>query len=219
MRNLQLVIFDMDGLLFDTERVSRMAWIKLGNDYNYNFNSDFFKSITGSSRRSVEKLFIKHYGNSVPFHEILNKKLNYMAKIIKDEGIIIKDGALELIDFLEKNKIDKIIASSSTRSTVENNLKLTGLYNRFSHLICGDDIKSSKPTPEIFLKGLEKTKANKDCTIVLEDSHNGLKASIRAGIRCIVIPDLVEISKEDEKEAFFVLKSLRDVIDVIKNDF
>lgn len=218
MMDLKLVIFDMDGLMFDTERIARIAYKETGEKYDYTFNDCIFQKITGASCKSRNETFIETFGENFPLEAALSYKNKIFRDIIKKDGVPIKPGLLELIKFLKENKIKMAVASSSRAEVINYYLTMTGITG-FDFIISGEDIKESKPNPEIFLTPCEKLDVDTDNAIVLEDSTNGINASLNAGIKPIWVPDLIRIPDELMSKIFAKAGSLLDVIDIINKNF
>jgi HAD superfamily hydrolase (TIGR01509 family) len=127
----------------------------------------------------------------------------------------IKTGLFELLDTLDNLGIKKAVATSTARAKAEIILSKAGMLNRFDTIICGDEITSGKPEPEIFLKACERLNVSTEDTVVLEDSEMGLLAAHRGGIKCIIIPDIKPPSAQHEKHAFKKVMSLTEVKDML----
>ena len=117
--------------------------------------------------------------------------------------------------FLEENDVKKVVATSTARKKAEFMLENAGILDRFDFLVCGDEVKKGKPNPEIFLKAAEIAGVDPKNCMVLEDSHNGLRAANSAGMLPVMIPDLLEINEEIEKIVFKNLKTLDNVIEIL----
>jgi len=207
---LSLVIFDMDGLMFDTERLVIEGWTKIGKDYNINITEEIILQSIGLDIKGTEVVFKEHLGDNFPFMKMREHRENYSGSFIEENGVPVKEGLYELLDYLDEIGIPKAVATSTVRQKVDKLFGLTNLHNRFDAIVCGDEITKGKPNPDIFLTVANKLKVNpKDC-IVLEDSINGIKAAHNAGMYPIMIPDLVKPSPELEKLLFMKFNSLND---------
>lgn len=218
MTNLQLVIFDMDGVMFDTERLFKSAYREFGRIYGYKFSNELFQKITGAGSKVVRKTFLDAFGNDFPYEEAMSYREKSAHSMIENYGIPIKYGLMSIIKFLKQNNIEIAIASSSKMSNIKYNLHKANIKN-IDFIISGEDIKNSKPDPEIFLKPCEKLNIDPDNTIVLEDSLNGIKAALNANIKPIWIPDLVKIPDEFLSKVFAKADNLIDVMDIIEKNF
>ena len=211
MNNIELVIFDMDGLMFDTEIISKRAWYEAGQAYGYELDEDFLFGFIGMNVNSIGNAFRKTYGDEFPFEEVNKFQKEKLENILDTEGFEIKKGLLEILDYLDEKKIKKAVATSSGRIKATKLISQAGILNRFDSIICGDEVTKGKPDPEIFLKACSKLDIAPENALVLEDSERGLLAANAGNIKCLVIPDLLEISSENRHLASSILESLLDV--------
>lgn len=217
MDGVKLAIFDMDGLMFDTEALTKRAWQEIGKIYNYDITMDFLLGLLGMNKVSISGQFKKIYGQDFPFDELYIEQGKTVSRIIEEEGLGIKEGLVELLNFLDKKKIKKAVATSSSRERAERLLSIAGVLDRFDGIICGDEVTKGKPDPEIFLTVCKKLNIEPKDAIVFEDSERGLEAAVAGGIKCILIPDLVEPSDKNVNLAFAKLNSLMEVINLSNN--
>lgn len=218
MPQLELVIFDMDGLMFDTERIFRFVYKQFGEKAGYIFPESIFKKITGASSKEIYKALIYTFGKDFPYKEAISYRDKTEHDIIEKNGIPIKYGLMQLLNFLNENNIKTAVASSSKMASVKYNLKKANIKN-IDFIISGEDIKDSKPKPEIFLRPCEKLSVDTSRAIVLEDSINGIKAALNANIKPIWVPDLINIPEELKARIFAKADNLLQVIDILKNNF
>ena len=135
---------------------------------------------------------------------------------MEENGILVKEGLYELIDYLEDQKIIKAVATSSERKKAERCLSLANIENRFEYIVCGDEVIKGKPDPDIFIKVARKAGFNPDQCLVLEDSENGIKAASRAGMKPVFIQDINSLSKDTKKLVFKEFNSLFEVKEFLK---
>lgn len=211
MEKIEGVIFDMDGILFDTERISFSIWKKILKKYGYVINKDEYVSFMGKNRQTANKLFIKKYGEDFPIKKIRDEKDIDMLKFINENGVPIKPGVYELLDFLGENGYKVALATATCRERAIHLLDKAGIVDKFKTIICGDDVIKSKPNPEIFLKAAENLEADPQKCIVLEDSPAGIEAAYNGGMMGINVPDLKEPDDETERLAYKICESLLDV--------
>ena len=214
---LELVIFDMDGLMFDTERVSYLSFIEATKCNGYDLDEATFRKTLGANLQMVEKIYQQRFGQNFPFEKVIQKKFACAASYIQKKGVPIKEGLYELLDFLCKYNIKKAVATSSNREVTLTLLKMAGIDHKFEYVLCGDEIEKSKPDPAIFLRVAEKLNCHADRCIVLEDSEMGILAAHRAGMRAIMIPDMVQSTDEIKKILFKEMKNLLEVKQYFSN--
>lgn len=218
MNHLKLVIFDMDGLLFDTERIYFQSMKREMEKLGYEFPLETYKRLVGIPDLECDEILKGIYGEDFSIHQVLESYHRGFLDIIKAEGLIIKPGVETLLDYLEDKGIQKCIASSSDKKIIEHFLSLTGLTNRFDFYVSGEEVEKGKPHPDIFLEACLRGKAEAGQSLVIEDSLNGLKAAISANIKCIIVPDLIEPTEEMKTTAFQIVTNLEKVIGILEGE-
>ena len=214
---IKAVIFDMDGLMFDTEKLWEETFAVIGNKLGYNLTKEFHQKTIGTNYEYIKTLFKRTYGEDFPFEHFYKEARKYMDGIIKTKGLKIKKGLLELIDYLRQNNYLIAIASSSKRDRIKWYLETANIDKTiFRTITSGEDIKNSKPAPDIYLKTCKKLNIKPAQAIVLEDSNNGIKAAKNAGCISVNIPDLDIIKEENKKMYDYKLESLLDVIELLE---
>ena len=217
MQKIELVIYDMDGLILDTEKLYLEFGLEVFRDFGHNITEEAILGTVGLNDESTKAYYTEYLGKPINFEEVfqeIDKKL-LSASINKE--IEIKNGFFELADYLEKNNIKKVVATSSKREKAEYMLKNAGIFDRFDFLVCGDEVLNGKPDPEIFLKAAEKLKADVKNTMVLEDSYNGLRAAKSAGMIPVMIPDLLKANEEITKIIYRETKDLNGVVKILES--
>lgn len=214
----KLVIFDMDGLLIDSERKMWTPNMKQTlSEMHYEQDEEFLHTLAGSSKDTTIRLFYERFGKSFDV-DYFYKRLYELNEItVKSGKIPLKDGAKEIIEFLKENNIDFCLGTSSNRDYVTTILKYTGVFNDFKHIICGDEVKITKPAPDIYLKCMSYYNYKPEECLVLEDAHNGAKAAIASGSNCCLIPD-VGILYDWDYQNCFVVNNLLDAIEIIRQE-
>jgi haloacid dehalogenase superfamily, subfamily IA, variant 3 with third motif having DD or ED/haloacid dehalogenase superfamily, subfamily IA, variant 1 with third motif having Dx(3-4)D or Dx(3-4)E len=214
--DIKAVIFDMDGLMFDTEKIGAWAWNKIGNEMGYDFSEDFLSTVRGMNHEGLKAAFKKQYGESFDYDSIRNVCTGYYRQNLRDNGIPIKEGLFELLDFLSNNGYKVAVATGSTMEQAVYNLKSSGADKYFETIISGDMVKYAKPNPEIFELAAEKIGIIPEKCIVLEDSLNGIKAAVAGGFKAVMVPDLTEPNEELERTLTAKCKNLKEVIDILR---
>lgn len=212
LENIKLVIFDLDGVLVDTERISINSWIKAFSRYDYELDFNVAKKKIGMRTSNSGDFYKDKTGKDLPFDEI--KKLYYEILIdsIKSDDNLLKKGVVEVLNYLDLKNIKKAVASSSNKERVMASLKAANIHNSFDIIISGDEVKNCKPDPEIHFKICESLGIEHKDAIIIEDSDIGAKAAANAGIRCILIPDLKENPPECLDSCYGIVQGLNDLI-------
>lgn len=208
------VIFDMDGIIFDTERLYIESWKAVAREYDLNNVTDMAYRIIGVNDIMSRKVFTEYYQGTRDYDQC-RKRVSEVFHSRYDGKIPVKPGVHEILAFLRERNIPVALASSTRIETVQRELKEAGLYQAFDHIIGGDMIKQSKPAPDIFLAAAEKLQEAPENCYVLEDSHNGIRAAAAAGMHPIMVPDLLEVTEEMQELAETVCPTLYKAIDYL----
>ena len=212
----QAAIFDMDGLLLDTEKVSMHVFKQACSTVNLPFYEDTYLSIIGRNSAGIDKILRRAYGNDLDkLHDEWRR--NYDA-IVKHQPIPIKQGVVELLAWLTENGIPTSVATSTQRDVAEIKLKLSGLDKFFNSLTCGCEVSKGKPDPEIYLLAAQRLGVKSQHCLAFEDSNNGVRSAISAQMTTFQIPDLVEPCDEVRSFGHNVFPSLLDVMDYLKSN-
>jgi HAD superfamily hydrolase (TIGR01509 family) len=216
---IELVIFDMDGLMFDTEKLIFRTWKEACKKYNRKLNYRLFKETIGLDRIRTEEVYKKYYGGSFPFEKIINEAIRFNENHIRSEGVPLKDGLFELLEYIKGRQLKMALATSTERNRTEMMLNLSDTKKYFNVITCGDEIVNGKPDPEIFLKTSQKINCPPENCMVLEDSENGIIAACRAGMLPIMVPDIIEPGEKIEAMLFKKFYSLKEVKDYFEDNF
>ena len=214
---IKAVIFDMDGLMIDSERVTFECYQEILKGMNLTMDEEFYKTLLGKPLKGIYQRFYDVYGNDFPIEDVIKDVHALMAKRFETEGVPIKTGLKSLLEYLKENNYKTIVATSSNRDRVDTILSQAQITDYFDDSICGDEVTKGKPNPEVFLKSCQKLGVNVDEAIVLEDSEAGIQASYDAGIKVICIPDMKYPEKQYEEKTFKILKDLNGVTEYLKN--
>lgn len=210
----KVAIFDMDGLIFNTERQFFKFESMVHKKYGYPSRIEDFTQTLGLSFASVKEVHKKIFGEDFSTEQIFKETRELVAKDVEENGLEIMKGIPELLEFFKENGTICCVASSTVTSMVEKYLNIAGIRDYFKHIIGGDQVKISKPNPEIFLKALGRTPFNKDEAVIFEDSENGIRAAHAACIPVICIPDLKYPNDSLKDIPIHIVDSALDVIDL-----
>ena len=205
--------------MLDTERQmwlvhERMAFEELG----YEVDEELMCQQMGGSWKSYNENMKKRYGEDFPIEKV-RKRIAELNKVYIEKGNIpTMKGLIELLDYLKANNIKMSVGTSTHRDQAIACLKAAHIYEYFDNIICGDEVKKSKPDPEIYIKSYEYFNIDKENVMVFEDGHNGARAAIGSGSKLMLVPDLAYLTDEDKKEAYAVLNDLSEAIDIIRNN-
>lgn len=209
------VLFDMDGLMFDTERLGTRAWMEVGRRHHIPITEDVLNTMRGRVLSDCIRIFKENYGEDFDFWG-LRKERTVLFESYLQQGMPIKTGLRELLAYLRENQIKISLATSTDRRTAERYLDMAEIKGYFDVLLCGDMVTHGKPDPEIYIKAVSALGERPENCLVLEDSVLGVYAGYRAGCHVIMIPDMVEPGEEERQRAELCADTLLDVIEYLK---
>jgi HAD superfamily hydrolase (TIGR01509 family) len=210
-QRLTAVIFDMDGLMLDTERMARVAWNRAMKDWGLTIPDPIYQKLIGRTLLDVKHILLQEVDGSLPFDKIADRKDKYLEEEVALNGISVKPGLYELVEWLESRGVPRAVASSTFREKVIKKLQLARLAERFDVIVSGDETQNGKPAPDIFLAAADKLGVAAVRCVVLEDSEPGIQAAHAAGMTAVLVPDQQSISDRAAKLAEQVLPSLHEV--------
>lgn len=213
---ISAVIFDMDGVIFDSERLVIECWKVVADKYGIENIEEACFECLGINAALTKELMKKRYGEAFPYDAYKKEMSAIFHSRAAGGKLPQKKGIKELLTFLKENQIPTAVASSTRREVVMRELEEGGLLPYFDRVICGDMVERSKPEPDIFLKACESLSIDATEAYAIEDSYNGIRAAFRAGMKPIMVPDLAEPTEEMEKLACCILPSLFEVMTYLK---
>ncbi len=218
---MKAVIFDLDGLLADTEIISLKVYQELLEDFGIPFTEDTYsREYSGHREEENVQRFLDTYDLPWNFDQTLEKVYELEAKILA-KGVNLKKGAKNLLAFLQREGIPIALATSSVESRARMILDSNGILSLFDHLVFAKDVKRSKPYPDIFLKACSDLNVLPENCLVLEDSEAGIEAAYRAGIPVICIPNLkipAQSFLNKTEQVFQDLDAVRDYLESKKEN-
>ena len=205
------VIFDMDGVIFDTEKVYLDIWIEVFEKYGYKMTKELYVNVMGTGRKNVIKTFLENFGDDLPIEKMYEEKDNQLFYIIENQGIHLKEGVKELFSMLKEKNYKIALATSAKRERVEKQIKDKWLKESFDAIVCGDDVEKGKPSPDIFLKAAKKIDVEPENCFVVEDSPAGIKAAFSGGMKGIHVEDLKAADEDILKYCEKNFKNLQEI--------
>ncbi|MBN1378368.1 MAG: HAD family phosphatase [Gammaproteobacteria bacterium] len=205
------VLFDMDGLLLDTEKIALHLFAETIEKAGYKWSEEVGLQMIGRNGQDADALLSAHYGTGFSIVEIRIAFLKSYQEHLLEKGVPVKDGARELLNELRRNKIPCALVTSSRRRIT--NLKLQGaaLEQYFPVQICGDEVSKGKPDPQCYLIAADKLGLSANKCLVLEDSAPGIEAALAAGMTAWWVPDKIPATSELQKRGAMVFVDLGQV--------
>ncbi|MEI5989649.1 HAD family hydrolase [Enterococcus crotali] len=213
MKKIDGVIFDMDGLLFDTELIYYQSTQKIADAMDFPYSKELYLEFLGVSDEEVQENYhriFKDFGKE-KVDEFIQRSYDDTYQVFESGEVPLKEGVLELLDFLDQQEIPRIVASSNVRPAIELLLDGAGIKERFSGIVSAEDVTRAKPDPEIFQKALANLGTKADSTLIFEDSFHGVTAADAAGIPVIMVPDLLAPTDEIKEKTLEIFESLDQV--------
>lgn len=202
------MIFDMDGLMVDTERLARVFWLKAFEEFDGRLTERQYLRIVGRTAVDSTVILKEMLGADFPVEECRARMREMYYADIAVNGVPVMPGLLELVDFLKAESIGYAVATSTARDITMRKLEITRLTPHFKVIVAGDEVTNGKPDPEIFLKAASLLDVSPEKVVVLEDSFNGIRAAHAAKMIPIMVPDLIQPDDEIESLAYAVVGSL-----------
>ncbi len=214
---MEAVVFDMDGVIFDTERMIIDIYKEKAKKYKLDDIEKVCASCIGLDKKSNLEVFKKSYPHINDIHIIIKEVEEEFEELILSKGPIKKYFIKEILEFLKENNYKIALASSTKTSMVKKELELAGLIEYFKVIVGGDMVEKGKPNPDIFFLALEKLNVKPKESYIIEDSINGTWAAIKAGAKVCMVPDFIMPSEELLKEDILIFNNLEEVMKYIQN--
>jgi HAD superfamily hydrolase (TIGR01509 family) len=216
LRNpVEAVLFDMDGLLLDTEVIYIEAMQQAARSLDREMALDFCHSMVGVPERECSLMIEAYYGEGFSIDEFRGRFYRLLRGLL-EAGIPLKPGVVELLDFLADRGLPLAVATSSARSTAERHLSHVGLLDRFTALATRDDVERPKPHPDIYLEAARRLGVPPERCIAFEDSNLGLEAAHAAGTMAFMVPDLLQPLPETRARCVDVLSDLHAALKLLR---
>lgn len=213
---IKALVFDMDGLLLDSERIVKRSWNDAGDEVGVPKVGEQIYHTLGMNRRARNEYFQKVFGENFPLDEFNERTSVCFYRIVEEEGLPVKAGAKELLKYAKEHGYKIAVATSSSRQYARKVLTDAGIYSYFDGGVFGDMVEHAKPDPEIYQKACESIHVRPEDAIALEDAPAGVRSAYAAGLKVIVIPDLVQPSKEILELTYQKFDTLNDVISLLE---
>lgn len=212
---VEAVVFDMDGVIFDTEQLVLKGWTDVGEKHGIKGTDEACKRSFGTNHEVSKQTFLEFFGQEFPYDEYKQEVREYFFKSIETE-VPMKKGIREILMYLREKNFKIGLASSCTKATILKELDKDGLTEYFDVVIGGDLLKKSKPEADIYLMACSKLNVNPENAYAIEDSYNGIRSAYSAGMKPIMVPDIMPPTDEMRKKSVVICKDLLEAMDYIE---
>jgi len=216
LQKIKAVVFDMDGTIFDSEpvymKVLQDAAAKLGGQ----ISDELYLSTVGTTMAESYDILAAGLNKDFPMDEFRVLWPKMWEEYTLENGVVLKDGLLDLFRHLNENGIIKALATSSFQQEANMCLSISGLRKEFDSVVTGDLVRNGKPNPEIYLKAANNIGVEPEFCLAIEDSNAGARAAISAGMQTVIIPDLIPANPDIKADVIAELESLSEVIPLLK---
>lgn len=216
-RPIRGILFDMDGLVLDSEVLYTRFWREAAHSLGYPMTVEQSLGMRSLGKDLGQPYLESLFGSDVDYTTMRNKRIELMNAYVEIHGIPPKPGISELLDYMEAQGIAAAITSSSPMEFIQKHLSSVGLLHRFQKLCSGHDVPNTKPAPDIYLLGAKELGLDPSECLALEDSPTGILSAYRAGCLPVMIPDLDQPGDETKQRLYAKADSLSDVISLLKN--
>lgn len=211
------IIFDMDGVLIDSERQSNEGWLWAAGQLGVDMPMWLIDSFKGAPAELCCKFFDDYYKGVIDYWEAKEIRTQHVYKIRETEGIPVKKGVKDIFEYIRNNGLKCAVATSTRRESAEKTLHEIGVWDYLDAVVYGDEVEHGKPEPDIFLRAAKAIGVNPSEAVVVEDSINGIKAGYAADMRVVHIPDTIAIDDDIRKLTYMVCADLNGLIDVVES--
>ena len=209
------VIFDMDGVLFDTEKLYERFWIEAASRYGFTMTTEDVASVRSTDANLARQILKERLGETFDYDEIKRLRIRLMQDFTRSNGIEVMEGVTSLLSYLKSEKILTALATVSNRQRAEEFLKQGDVAQYFDYIVAGDMVTKCKPDPEIYQKAAEGLKLSCSDCIAVEDSYNGVRSAYAAGCKVIMVPDRDVPNEKMRKKSYCIVENCGQIIQYI----
>ncbi|WP_294430510.1 HAD family phosphatase [uncultured Treponema sp.] len=215
MKKIKAILFDMDGVLLDTESVCKICWYRAAEECGLENIQKIFMECVGCNRGDTIRLLSKYFPSEKEAFDFRERTSELFDVIEKEEGLKKMPFVIDCLERLQKSGFRLAVASSTRAIRVHPQLKNAGIFDYFETLTTGDMVTHSKPDPEIYLKSAESLGLKPEECVAIEDSPNGVRSAFSAGIKCIMVPDLIPPDDEMKQKCWKIFSNLKETAEFL----
>lgn len=215
---LNTIVFDMDGVLFDTERLCQDSWLAVAEESGLPNMDVIFPQCIGLNANDSRRIVMNAYGEDFDYEGFRSKASVWFWDYIEKKGLPVKPGVKELLSWLREEGWAVGLASSTRRSSVENHLEQAGIRDYFATIVTGDMVEHSKPRPDIYLMACRELGVDPGQAYAIEDSPNGIRSAYRAGMSPLMVPDMIAPDEEMRELSTKIFSDLHEVLHFLQTE-
>lgn len=215
---MKAVIFDMDGVLFDTERLCMKAWMAVAGEKGLSGMEEVFMRVIGLNANDSRQIVLKAYGEDFDYPGFRGETRDWIRDYIEANGLPVMPGVHGILEWLKANGYKVGLASSTRREAVLGYLKRAQVEEYFSAVVTGDMVEHSKPLPDIYLLACSRLGVEPEQAYAIEDSPNGIRAAHAAGMCPVMVPDMIAPDEEMRRLSHAILKDLTEVLAFLRQE-
>ncbi len=212
---VKAVLFDMDGVLIDTERLNLKLMIEASKEFGFDVDPADILSLRSTAPEECAAFYRSKYGDNFDFYEIREARRKTLREYIEKNGLCLKTGVKETLDFLKENNVKTAVVTSTQYDRAANYIKMLKIENMFDIIVSTSLVERGKPYPDVYQYAAEKIGEKPEDCIAVEDSPNGVRSAYDAGCRVVVIPDLTEANEDMRQMGTWILDSMEELIDIV----
>ena len=210
---MRAVVFDMDGILFDTERLCEDSWVAIAKKWGLPRMEEIFPQCIGLNANDSKRIVLKAYGEDFDYQGFREQASAWYWDYVEKNGLPVMPGAERLLRWLKERGWVVGLASSTRRPSVLKNLELSGFSDYFSAVVTGDMVEHSKPLPDIYLIACRELGVDPKEAYAIEDSPNGIRSAHAAGMRALMVPDMLKPDEEMKRLSYRIMENLDQVLE------
>lgn len=214
---MKAVVFDMDGVLFDTERVCMESWVAVAEKNGLPDMEEIFPRCIGRNANDSKKIVLEAYGQDFDYDTFRREASDWFWKYIREKGLPVMTGVHEILAWLKEEGWITGLASSTKRSSVEDHLEQAGIKEYFQTIVTGDMVEHSKPLPDIYLMACRNLGVEPHLAYAVEDSPNGIRSAYAAGMCPLMVPDMLQPDDEISHMSHRIFRDLTEVMEFFKH--
>jgi beta-phosphoglucomutase-like phosphatase (HAD superfamily) len=211
------VVFDMDGLMFDTEALYKVAWQRAAAECGFDLTDATYATLIGRPAEDCDTDLLSLFGPSLPLHRFRRRRTVLWQAVVHQQGVPHKRGLLPLLDYLTVQHVPTAVATMSTFEATDLSLRRAGLRDCFGAVVTADDVVRGKPSPDVYLEAARRLDRDPRHCLALEDSDAGITSACAAGMVAVCVPDFHRPSAATVSAAFRVLESLVDAREILES--